>query len=129
MFLFWKRTKLKKENGCILLVFSIICLLNSTLYSCLHSTEHSDPVCIPESLCSFGSPAVHFLGSLLLVYSRHWLFLFPMSTQSCMLFFFQKFVELSLHWYLQFHGCEFILFLYFYTLEGTQASVVFSWSI
>lgn len=75
--------------------FPSFCLLNPTSYFCLHSTERSDPMCIPESLCSFGLTAAHFLGSLL-VYSRLRLFLCPMSTQSHMLFFFQKFVELSL---------------------------------
>lgn len=37
--------------------FPSFCLLNPTSYFCLHSTERSDPMCIPESLCSFGLTA------------------------------------------------------------------------
>lgn len=85
-FVFWMRIVfiLKKEDEHILLLpLNIPPELNPASYIC--STIQQ--ILIPESLCSLRLTECHFLGSPLLVHSRLWLFLFPMSTQSYVIFF------------------------------------------
>ena len=72
MFLFWMKIGLKKEDEYILLLFlHILPLLSPTSYFCSTILW----ILIPESLCSLGLTESHLLDSLLLVYSRMWLFL------------------------------------------------------
>lgn len=113
----------KKDEYILLLPLNIPPELNPS-YIC--STIQQ--ILIPESLCSLRLTEFHFLGSPLLVHSRLWLFLFPMSTQSYVIIFFQKFIDISLHWfplsYFFFLSWLWVyFFLYIYTLEGTQVNI------